>query len=50
MEDKVTTIQDLGVSSRVPVSCFGVFDGHKGDECVKYVSSNLFDKMRELIL
>jgi hypothetical protein len=50
MEDAVSLVQDLGVSSRVPVSCFGVFDGHHGDECVTYISSHLFENLRENIL
>ena len=50
MEDSVSLVQDLGVSSRVPVSCFGAFDGHHGDECVTYISSHLFENLRAKIL
>jgi serine/threonine protein phosphatase PrpC len=50
MEDSVAMVQDLGVSCKVPVSCYCVFDGHNGDECVKYISQNLLDNLRESIL
>jgi serine/threonine protein phosphatase PrpC len=38
MEDAISIINDIGVSNKVAVSCYGVFDGHNGDECVKYMS------------
>ncbi|CAD8142770.1 unnamed protein product [Paramecium pentaurelia] len=46
-EDNYTIIQDLQVSSRVPVSCYAIFDGHNGNSCVNYMSQNLMDNIRE---
>lgn len=46
----MSIVNDLGVSNKVSVSCYGVFDGHNGDECVKYMSTNLFDNLREIML
>lgn len=48
MEDGYAILQDLQVS-RLPVSCFAILDGHNGDQCVKYVSFNLVDNLRELL-
>ena len=50
MQHLLYIIHDIGVSHRVSVSCYGVFDGHNGDECVKYISANLFDNLKEMIL
>lgn len=38
MEDQVVAHQDIGISVDLHVSLFAVFDGHGGDECVKFVS------------
>lgn len=38
MEDAHVIIHDLGISYFMDVSLFAVFDGHGGDDCVKYVS------------
>ncbi|CAD8151078.1 unnamed protein product [Paramecium octaurelia] len=46
-EDRYTIIQDLQVSSRVPVSCYAIFDGHNGNSCANYMSQNLMDNIRE---
>lgn len=50
MEDKSVIIQDLAISDTLDFSFFAVFDGHGGTLCVRHVSDNLPDILREFIL
>lgn len=38
--------QDLRIDDYVKASIFAVFDGHGGDECAKFLKSNLYHVLR----
>ena len=41
MEDYNICIQDLHIFNDIKVSYFGVFDGHGGDQCAKFLKETL---------
>jgi protein phosphatase PTC2/3 len=41
MEDSYQCIQDLRIFTGIKVSYFGVFDGHGGDSCAKFLKEHL---------
>jgi serine/threonine protein phosphatase PrpC len=50
MEDAYRCIQDLGVSTDVKVSYYGVFDGHGGDCCALFLRDNLHKQITQALM
>ena len=47
MEDYNICIQDLHIFNDIKVSYFGVFDGHGGDQCAKFLKETLHKLLAE---
>jgi serine/threonine protein phosphatase PrpC len=50
MEDMSLVKHELRVTCKFSVSFYAVFDGHGTRDCVKYVHSNLEEKLRDYII
>mmetsp|Transcript_2124 Transcript_2124/g.5259 ORF Transcript_2124/g.5259 Transcript_2124/m.5259 type:complete len:580 (-) Transcript_2124:2222-3961(-) len=50
LEDTDISVQNLFVYEDIPVSFFGVYDGHGGAACSEYLKSNLHNFMRNQII
>lgn len=50
MEDSFVIIQDLNIHPLLPISIYGVLDGHGGDWCALFIRERFEDEFRKNLL
>ena len=50
MEDSFVIVQDLALHPQLPISIYGVLDGHGGDWCAHFIKQNLEKELRKNLL